>query len=186
MDTRLTDLLREIEDKAGKHGNVPRLARETGQFLNILAKATRAQHIIEVGTSHGYMTLWLAEAAAANGGDVTTIEHDLLQLENARKVLARSPHAELIHLVQGDALELLPVVEGPFDFVLLDADPTQALHYLHMLSEKLHSGGVVVCEKAISKASVLADYLSYVHSLPGLESTLAPVGDGLEITYKVP
>ncbi|MHB9023196.1 MAG: O-methyltransferase [Armatimonadota bacterium] len=186
MDTRLTDLLRDIEDKAGRNGSISRLARETGQFLNILAKAARARNILEVGTAHGYLTLWLAEAAAASGGTVTTIENDLLQLENARKTLARSPHAELIHLVQGDALELLPVVEGPFDFVVLDADPTQALHYLHMLSEKLHSGGLVVCQKAISKAGALAEYLSYVHSLPGLESTLAPVGDGLEITYKVP
>ncbi len=118
MDVQLADLLREIEDSSSHNGGTPRTAREAGQFLNLMVKATRAQRLLEVGTADGYATLWLAEAVAATGGLVTTIEHDVWQIEVARKAFSRSPFADRITLMQGDALELLAVVEGPFDFVL--------------------------------------------------------------------
>ncbi|MHB9130209.1 MAG: O-methyltransferase [Armatimonadota bacterium] len=186
MDPRLADLLREIEEISARHGEVPRLARETGQFLNLLVKASKARQLLEVGTSNGYLTLWLAEAAMATGGSVITIENDILCVETAKKILPRSPHAECIQLMQGDPLELLPVLEGPFDFILLDADKAQSLHYLHILAEKTHSCALICCDKALSKASQLVDYLTFVHDRPGLESMLVPIGDGIEMTYKTP
>jgi predicted O-methyltransferase YrrM len=186
MDTQLADLLREIEDTSHQHGEPPRIARESGQFLNILLKAMGARNILEVGTADGYATLWLADAAAANDGLVTTIEHDVWRIEIARGMFERSPHRDRIKLVQGNALELLSVLEGPFDFVLLDAEKSEALRYFQLLFERVRSGALICCDKALSKASQLADYLTYVHERPGLESVLAPIGEGLELTYKTP
>ncbi len=185
MDPQLAELLRELETAAPQQG-ASRQAREVGQLLNVLAKLHRAQAILEVGTSNGYTTLWLGDAVAETTGTVTTIEVDVWKVELAREVLARSPHADRVTLLQGDALELLPVLEGPYDFVVLDADKGQTLHYLRTLMEKLPTGAVVCCEEALGNAGALADYLTYVHDCPGLESLLVPIGAGVEVTYKSP
>ena len=186
MEPQLTDLLRVMEDESRRQGGVPHAAREAGQFLNLLVKATRAINILEVGTNDGYTTLWLAEAAAATGGKVITIERDVWQLTLAKKIFARSPHGEQIQVVQGDALEVLAVLEGPFDFVLFDAKKSETLHYFHILAEQLSSGAIICCEKAISHATALTPYLTYVHERPGLDSLLVPIGEGVEVTYKSP
>lgn len=186
MDIQLAELFREVELTSQKLGGVPRIEREAGQFLNLLIKLMGATSILEVGTHDGYTTLWLADAAVLTGGSVTTIERDVWQLANAKKLFTRSPHRERIKVMQGDPLEILAVLEGPFDFILLNADPENALHYFHMLAEQINSGGVVVCTHAIGRASALAAYLTYVHERPGLESMLVPVGEGIELTYKSP
>ena len=62
----------------------------------------------------------------------------------------------------------------------------QTLHYLRTLMEKLPTGAVVCCEEALGNAGALADYLTYVHDCPGLESLLVPIGAGVEVTYKSP
>ena len=186
MDVQLSDLLRELEETSRQRGGVPRIEREGGQFLNLLVKIAHAQRILEIGTADGYATLWLADAAAAVDGQITTMESDVWHVANAQKLFDRSPHRERIRLVQGKAEEVLPVLEGPFDFVLIDANKTEALHFFHILAEKLSSGAVICCDKAIAAATVLAPYLTYVHDRPGLESILVPVGEGIEVTYKVP
>ncbi len=186
MDPRLGDLLREVEMVAGKAKEPPRVAREAGQFLNVLAKLTRATRLLEVGTHDGYLTLWLAEAAAAADGRVTTLEGDVWQAEVAKKVLGRSPHTERIELRHGELTDLVPLLEGPFDFVLLDVNAAQALHHFRTLFESVTSGGVICCNNAIAHATALVDYLAYVHERPGLQSVLVPVGEGIEVTYKVP
>jgi len=186
MDPQLTDLLREIENSAQHNGGLPRIAREAGQFLNLLAKAGRARQLLEIGVHDGYATLWLADAAAANDGQVISLESDVLRYELSRELLERSPHLARIQLMQGEIAEVLPVVEGPFDFVLLNTDGPSALSYFHIVFEKITSGGLICCDKAISNAAALADYLAYVHERPGLESVLVPVGEGIEMTYKSP
>lgn len=187
MNSQFAELLREVEEHARQHGEVPNMAREAGQFLNVIAKATGAQHILEVGVGDGYGTLWLAEAAAANDGLMTVLESDVWRVEVLRELLDRSPYGgEKLHLMQGEILELLPVLEGPFDFVMFDGDQTMALHYLRQVVDQITSGGMICCDKAISRAAPLAEYLSYVHDSPGLESVLVPIGEGIEITYKIP
>jgi len=186
MDVQLVELMREVEETSQQRGGVPRLEREAGQFLNLLAKVARATSLLEVGTRDGYATLWLADAAAATDGRVITVERDVWQLANAKKLFDRSPHVDRIQIVQGAPEEVLPVLAGPFDFVLLDAEPEEALHYFHILAEKIAGGALICCEKAISKAGILTPYLTYVHERAGLNSMLAPIGEGIEITYKMP
>lgn len=186
MNPQLAELIREMEDVSRGNGGIPGAAREAGQFLNLLVKARGAVNVLEVGTHDGYTTLWLAEAAAATGGAVTTVESDVWRLSVAKAYFDRSPYHDIIRVVQGEVTEVLPVLEGPFDFVLLDADAAQALHYFHILAEKTSSGAFVCCDRAISMAGVLAPYLTYVHERPGLESLLVPIGEGIEMTYKTP
>jgi predicted O-methyltransferase YrrM len=186
MDPRLGDLLREVEMGAGHFAETPRVAREAGQFLNMLAKSARARNLLEIGTQAGYATLWLAEAAAATGGRVTSIEGDVWQAENAKHVLERSPHAERIQFFHGELTDIAAMLEGPFDFVLLDVDPAAVMPTFRLIIEQVSSGALICCNKAIAHAAALVEYLSYVHERPGLQSVLVPIGEGIELTYRVP
>jgi predicted O-methyltransferase YrrM len=186
MDIQLAALFREVELISQRLGGVPRIEREAGQFLNLMIKLAGSNSILEVGTHDGYTTLWLAEAAALTGGAVTTIERDVWQLANAKKLFTRSPQQSRINILQGDPVEILAVLEGPFDFIVFNANPEHALHYFHILAEQIQSGGIIACMNAIRNASALSAYLTYVHERPGLESLLVPVGEGIELTYKTP
>lgn len=183
--TQFAELLRDVEDRVRANGGIPTNAREAGEFLNVLAKVAGARTILEVGVGDGYTTLWLAEAASNNNGNLISVEGDVWRLEMVRETLMRSPHAGCIRLIQGEPEDILPVLEGPFDFVLLDGDQTQALRNFHMVFDRISSGSIICCGNAIAHATVLAEYLTYVHDSPGLESVLVPIGDGIEITYKL-
>src|SRR5262249_34611365 len=83
------------------------ITRDTGELLSVLVRATAAQHVLEIGTSNGYSTLWLASAARAAGGSVTTVELADYKVELARENFRRSGLAEHITMIQGDAGKVL-------------------------------------------------------------------------------
>lgn len=186
MDSQLTDLLRRLEEEVLHDGGTPRVAREAGQFLNILIKASGSVNLLQVGLAESYLTLWMTDGVAHTGGMLTGVEDNLWQFESAREVIDASPHGGRTRLLQGDLLEMLPVLEGPFDFVFLDGGAGHALHLLHLLYDQISSAALICCDKAMSAPGLLTDYLAFVHDTPGLESILAPIGEGIEITYKAP
>src|SRR5260370_17808032 len=96
------------------------IGEDVGRFLHSLLIARHAKHIVEIGTSYGYSTLFLADAARATGGRVTTIELSESKQAHARAELQRAKLADYVEWLQGDALEILDRIEGPIDFVLLD------------------------------------------------------------------
>ncbi|HEX2948639.1 MAG TPA: class I SAM-dependent methyltransferase [Armatimonadota bacterium] len=186
MDPQLADILREIEDASLQHGGMPKIARETGQFLNILIKSTGAKNILQVGAGDGYLALWMSEAVDIHGGKLACVEGDVWRFDLAKEMIDRSPYTDCVELMQGDPTEILAVIEGPFDFVLLNENKGQTLRYFLLLAEKISSGALVCCYPAMNNATALTDYLDYVHDTMGLESILVPIGDGIEMTYKVP
>src|SRR6187549_300919 len=96
------------------------VGRPTGMLLNILAKECRAQNIVEIGTSYGYSTVWLAEAARATGGRVISLEIHPLKVAYARERLAAAGLARCVEFRVGDALESLESLAVGVDFVLID------------------------------------------------------------------
>src|SRR4051812_24795836 len=92
----------------------------TGQLMNLLAKQSKAKAILEIGTSYGYSTVWLAEAARNNGGRVITLDAIADKQSHARSQLQKAGLAEFVEFRSGDARDSLASLDGPFDFVLLD------------------------------------------------------------------
>ena len=108
----------KISDRPQRMLNI---TRDTGEFLSVLVRATHAQRILEGGTSNGYSTLWLADAAHAIGGRVTTIEQSAFKLELAAKNFERSGMADVIAQVQGEAGAFLgSQSDASFDLFFLD------------------------------------------------------------------
>ncbi len=130
MDNDLQQLLAELEafgaendareeDRAKKMLN---LERETAQLMSILIRSSQRQHLLEIGTSNGYSTIWLAWSAKVTGGHVTSIERSADKQAMAEANLRRAGLRDHVELLLGDATEIIASLAGPFDFVFFDAD----------------------------------------------------------------
>jgi predicted O-methyltransferase YrrM len=157
---------------------------ETGQFLAILVKSVRATRILEIGTSNGYSTIWLASAARDTGGHVTTIEQAAEKAAMARANLERAGLAERVAVRQGVALDLLAHLSGPFDLIFLDADRPNYLAYLDPLLRLLRRGGLLVTDNVTSHVHEVEGFLQRLRNDPALETVTVPMGNGEELTYK--
>jgi predicted O-methyltransferase YrrM len=157
---------------------------DTGQLLRILVRATGAQRILEVGTSNGYSTMWLARAATETGGHVTSLERLPEKVELAQANFERSGLAPWISIRQGVALDTLATLDGPFDLIFLDADRASYLAYLDLLLPLLKVGGLLVTDNVVSHAGEIAEFLARVKHDPHLDSVTVPVGNGEELTYR--
>lgn len=159
---------------------------ETGQFLAILARATEATQVLEVGTSNGYSTIWLAWAADDTGGHVTTIERSPDKAAMARTNLRRAGLVDRVTVREGVALDVLSELEGPYDLIFLDADRPNYLAYLGRLIPLLRPGGLLVADNVVSHAREVREFLHTLKSDPGLDTVILPVGNGEALTYKKP
>ena len=194
MDAALSALLDELarfgdandERETERPRRMLNITPETGRLLWILVRSSGARRILEVGTSNAYSTLWLADAARATGGRVTTLEADPGKIALARENLRRGGCADLVEIVEGRAAEAIARLAGPFDLVFLDADRASYLTYLELVLPKIVPGGLVVADNVTSHPTELEAYLARVKSHPGLFSVTVPVGKGEEITYKLP
>jgi predicted O-methyltransferase YrrM len=158
---------------------------DTGRLLWILVRATRATRIVEVGTSNGYSTIWLADAARETGGRVVTLEVNPDKVQQAQANLARAGLSEVVDIRLGRAADTLATLPGPFDFVFFDADRAGYQTYLELVLPKLMPPGLLVADNVVSHRHELEAYLARVRSDPRLFSVTAPVGKGEEITLKI-
>lgn len=180
----LLQTLAAQEERARTQKGWAQVPRDAGALLYILARTTGARRMLEIGTSGGYSTLWLAQAAQAGKGRVTTIERDAAKVNVARRNFASAGLAEVIDLQMGDAERALDRVEGPFGFIFFDADPEDQIDYLDALLASVTPGGMLVSNNHLTHPTDLADYTAYVRSSPDLDSLLLPLGAGLEVTLK--
>jgi predicted O-methyltransferase YrrM len=193
MDNPLVSLLDELA-RSGDANDARETERarrmlnitpDTGRLLWILLQASRATRILEVGTSNGYSTIWLADAVRGRAGRVTTLEKNPEKARLARQTLARAGLLDHVELREGIAAETLATLPGPFDFVFLDADRPSYRLYLDLALPRLAPGGLLVADNVVSHADELREYLERVKSHPDLFSVTVPVGKGEEISFKL-
>ena len=193
MDGSLMILLEELarlgdENDARETERAKRMLNitpDTGRLLWILIRSSRATRILEVGTSNAYSTIWLADAARAVGGRVTSLERNPEKVRLARENLARAGLLDGVEIREGAAADTLAALPGPFDFVFLDADRPSYRRYLDLSLPRLAPGGLLVADNVISHADELRDYLARVKSHPDLFSVTVPIGKGEEVSFKL-
>jgi predicted O-methyltransferase YrrM len=157
----------------------------TGQLMNLLIKEAESKVVLEVGTSYGYSTLWLAEAARETQGRVITLELQSEKQQYAREQMRRAGLADFVDFRHGDAIQSLENLETNVDFVLLDLWKDLYVPCFRLFHPKLNPGAVVVAdnmlfpESARTHASV---YRQHVRSQADMQSILLPVGSGLEVS----
>jgi predicted O-methyltransferase YrrM len=136
---------------------LPKIAvsSQQGKFLSLLAAATGARRILEIGTLGGYSTIWLARGAGPDG-HVTTLEYEPKHAEVARANLDRAGLSERVEVLVGAALDTLPNVNGPFDLVFIDADKENNPSYLEWAVKLTRPGSMIVVDNVIREGAILS------------------------------
>jgi predicted O-methyltransferase YrrM len=161
------------------------ITRDTGKLLAVLVRATLARRVLEIGTSNGYSTLWLADAARAIGGAVTTIESSEYKVALATTNFARSGLAAFITLVHDDAGRVLGrSADDAFDLVFLDSERFEYVGWWPDLKRVLRPGGLLVVDNAISHVEEMAPFVTLVAAETSFTTTLVPVGNGEFLAVK--
>ncbi len=182
----------EARDREGRTNNVPRSERlravdpTTARLMAWFIQSQGVRSVLEVGTSGGYSTIWLASAVRLRQGQVTTLEWDPVKVELARSMLARAGLAGFVTVLHGDARLLIPTLPGPFDAAFIDAEKEDYPTYLDLIFPRLAPGGLLLADNVLSHADELRPYLDAVRRHPGLQTVTLPVGRGLEVSCKLP
>lgn len=180
----------EEETRAQEESGVPRALRlrsirpEVGPFLLMLALASNAKTIVEVGTSGGYSTLWLGLAARHQGGRVYTYEIDPAKIARADDTFRRAGLTDVIEIREGDGGVGLAEVEGS-DLVFLDAEKVDYLRFLEPAVRSLRPGGILVADNLLSHGGELVEFRAAALAHPMLSGTVVPVGGGELVATKL-
>ena len=160
------------------------LEPDTAQLVSILLRNGQRRQVLEIGTSNGYSTIWLAWSVQRAGGRVISVERDPAKQARAERNLIRAGLRELVDLRCGDATTIVATLHGPFDCVFFDADRRSAPEQLSLLLPMLTPDVLLLADNALSHPEEIAGYLAAVAALPGVEHLVVPVGKGLSVAYR--
>lgn len=182
-EKEIEPLLQELEAVRGRFSNVP---RTDGQFLNMLVKISRSRHVLEVGTSNGYSAIWICLALEETDGHLTTIEIDPERVKLAKENLKRAGLDHRVTFLEGDAHKIVPTLEGPFDFVFLDADKGREQDYFgYLYPKKLLPGAIIMVHNAIRMRRAMQRYLDMISAHPEFDTLMVSttLDDGFAVSY---
>lgn len=185
LDTGLLKLLEGMKKYSEERDNIFAIPAEEGKFLHLLVMMMRPERILELGTSSGYSTIWLASAAATYGGLVETVENDKQKIKLALSNFSKAELFDTITLHHADANEFVTSYQAALNMVFMDTAKNDYLHQFKHFFPKLSQGGVVLADNAVDLADKMQDYLVHVKNLEGAMSVTVPIGNGVEMTYKL-
>jgi len=139
------DILLELEEEA-RQENIPIIGPVVGELLYILARAIKAERILELGTATGYSAIYLARACQETMGKLVTLEQDVAMARRAQANFERAGLGSRVEVKVGDALGEMEKMDGPFDFVFMDIDKEDYLPVLTLCHGLLRKGGLMVVD----------------------------------------
>jgi len=158
-------------------------------MLRILVESSGAKRGVEVGAASGYGAINMGVAFERTGGHLWTHEIDPKWVKQTRENLEKVGLENVVTVVEGDALKTLPNLEGPIDFVFIDALKQDYFKYFKILEPKLTKGAVVVADNVIQSARAMKDFLDYVQTSPDYDTVIIRASmeknDGMSISYKI-
>lgn len=199
LETADSSYLEEIEQKALKD-HVPIIRKETQSFLKVLMRMQKPMQILELGTAVGFSAL-LMNAYAPAGSHITTIENYEKRIPVARENFRRAGRDNEITLIEGDALEVMKKLAGPYDFIFMDAAKGQYIYYLPEAMRLLPVGGLLVTDNVLQDGDVIEsrfaverrdrtihkrmrEYLYQLKHDDRLLTSVLPLGDGLAVSVR--
>ena len=199
LDTKNSEILEAVEKEA-RASSVPVIRREMQSFLKTLLLMRKPMRILEVGTAVGFSALLMSEYAP-EGCRITTIENYEKRIPIARENFRRAGKEKQIALIEGNAAEVMKKLEGPFDFIFMDAAKGQYIHYLPDALRLLPEGGVLVSDNVMQDGDVIEsrfaverrnrtiharmrEYLYELKHNDALVTSILPLGDGVAVSVK--
>ena len=156
-----------------------------GRILTDVVRETKPKRVLEVGTLIGYSAILMGKELG-NDAELITIEIHADEAKRAEENIRRAGIPPTVKVLVGDAIDVIPELEGSFDLVFLDAEKSEYIDYLRLVEDKLHRGSVIVADNAGIFARQMREYLDYVRSSGKYRSRYVQAGgDGLEISVKL-
>ncbi|MCH4280269.1 O-methyltransferase [Mediterraneibacter sp. NSJ-151] len=200
METENSKILEAIESEA-LSTYVPIIRKEMQSFLKVLLTIQKPMRILEVGTAVGFSALLMSEYAPA-GCEITTIENYEKRIPIARNNFKRAGKESQITLLEGDAMEVLPTLDEPYDFIFMDAAKGQYIHYMPEVMRLLKTGGTLVSDNVMQDGSIIEsrfaverrdrtihsrmrEYLYELKHHEELLTSIIPLGDGVAVSVKL-
>ena len=200
LDTGNTPFLDELEQYAVRE-NVPIIRPQVQSLLRLLLAVRKPVNILEVGTAIGFSALLMSEYGPEECR-ITTIEKYEKRLPLAKENFRRAGKQDQITLLEGDALELLKELTGPYDFIFMDAAKGQYIYFLPDILRLLASGGLLVSDNVLQDGDILEsryavtrrnrtihsrmrEYLYELKHNDRLQTDILPVGDGVTVSVRI-
>ena len=199
LETENSEILEQIEQEALNDG-VPIIRKEMQSFLKVLLRIKKPLRILEVGAAVGFSAILMSEYAPEDCR-ITTIENYDKRIPIARNNFKRAEKEERITLIEGDAMEVLQKLEGPYDFVFMDAAKGQYIAYLPEVLRILSPEGILVSDNVLQDGDIIEsrfaverrdrtihsrmrEYLYTLKHHEALETSVIPLGDGVALSIK--
>lgn len=181
LDKRVTDFF-ESHRYQWRDMNVPPV---DGKVLYDLVIRNDYKRALEIGTSTGHSTIWIAWALSKTGGKLITVEINKRRYEEALANFKEAGLSDYIDARLADAHALVPQLKGPFNFVFCDADKNWYKNYLTAVLPSLEVGGCFTAHNVLGRRGSARDFVDYLVSLAHLETTIdRSSGSGISISYK--
>ena len=210
VDERMVTYIRSLEvpesavieaiEQEALRDRVPIIRKEMQSFLKVLLMIKRPMRILEVGAAVGFSSILMSEYMP-EGGHITTIENYDKRIPIARANFKRAGKEEQIDLSEGDALEVMHGLEGPYDLIFVDAAKGQYIHYLPEVMRLLGTDGVLVSDNVLQEGDIIEsrfaverrnrtihsrmrEYLYELKHHDQLQTSIIPLGDGVALSVK--
>ncbi|MDI3311100.1 MAG: O-methyltransferase [Thermoanaerobacterium sp.] len=190
-------ILKEIESYASENF-IPIIKPEVAKFLETIVKIKQPENILEIGTAIGYSSIVML--SAYENCKILTIEKNMDMAELAKENFIKASLLDRVDLIKGDALDVLPCLNGKYDLIFIDASKG---HYKEFFDESLRllsDRGILICDNILYKGYVtsekhvkhkrrtivyrMRDFILYVLNKTGISTSIIPIGDGLSISVK--
>ena len=210
VDERMVTYIRSLEvpesavieaiEQEALRDRVPIIRKEMQSFLKVLLMIKRPMRILEVGAAVGFSSILMSEYMP-EGGHIITIENYDKRIPIARANFKRAGKEEQIDLIEGDALEVMHGLEGPYDLIFVDAAKGQYIHYLPEVMRLLGTDGVLVSDNVLQEGDIIEsrfaverrnrtihsrmrEYLYELKHHDQLQTSIIPLGDGVALSVK--
>ena len=199
LDRGNSDICNTIEKEAVAD-NVPIIRKEMGNLLKVLLELKQPQNILEVGTAVGYSSILMSENMPKNC-HITTIENYDKRIPVAKENFKRAGKEDVITLIEGDATQVLTELEGPYDFIFMDAAKGQYINFLPDILRLMPAGGLLISDNILQEGELvesryavtrrnrtihtrMREYVYILTHSEELVTSIVPIGDGITLSVK--
>ena len=189
FEKKLDELYKEFlafdatqSDRLSRYRNIE---PESAKFIAMLIRIQQSKKILEIGTSTGYSTLWLADAVQVTSGKIITLEIDAERSKVAFQHAKNLNVERVVDFRVGDAKEFLSSSKELYDFILLDAERDAYVEYWNYLPQLMAEKGVLIVDNVVSHSDQIKDFVHLVNLDERFMTTILPIGAGLfMVTFK--
>lgn len=200
LESQNSETLAKIEQCAIKD-NVPIIRKEMESFLRVMLSISKPLNILELGCAIGYSAILMSECLA-EGSRIVTIENYDKRIPIAKSNFEKAGKQEVITMLEGDALEILPTIKEKFDFIFMDAAKGQYIHFMPEVLRLLKVGGTLISDNVLQDGDIIESHFvvtrrnrtihkrmrEYLYELThrdDLTTAVLPVGDGITVSTRL-